>query len=137
MTCSRVFPVTADTQRYAQHTQTRGVGLSGAHAAGGDGGAEAAGAEAGSLPQVDGAAVIGLSQSPWVEIGESREWPFEYGEESGELVVTLPRRVELSRLLAAAMSTPSSLSGEIIEARRARRSARCVCVGGCSETSGL
>ena len=68
----------------------RGRRVEGPKGGGDDGGAEAAGAEAGSLPQVDGAAVIGLSQSPWVEIGESREWPFEYGEESGELVVTLP-----------------------------------------------
>ena len=67
----------------------RGRRVEGPRGGGGDGGAEAAGAEAGSS-QVDGAAVIGLSQSPWVEIGESREWPFEYGEESGELVVTLP-----------------------------------------------
>jgi len=61
---------------------------------GGAGGGE--GAEDVSSAE-DGAAVMGLGQSPWVESGESTEWPFEYDEKTGELVVTLPPMKKESR----------------------------------------
>lgn len=61
---------------------------------GGAGGVERGAQEDRSTAEVEGAAVIGLGQSPWVEIGDSTEWPFEYAEETGELVVCLPQMRE-------------------------------------------
>lgn len=87
---------------------------------GGAGGGEGAGDVSSAE---DGGAVIGLGQSPWVESGESTEWPFEYDEETGELVMTLPPMKEDSKdsgrwaltfswPLAEAESSPMSIARE-------------------------